>query len=387
MSEKFGPQTEAKWNEHLGDSKKSPLYKELGAFLNRRIHSLLASTDVAPTVVNNPQKRGRSVVHNVSVQNCVNCNASHGLAKCKKFLSLLVEQRRALALEKRACFNCLQLNHFAQCSSKSRCARCRRSHHTLLHPEEDRTTRRIGKRESDTGNPESQPVASPSSAVGNDVVAHVQAAHPKLPRKDRGVLPTAWVNLHTTEGRRVPIRVLLDQCSTLSFISESLCRMLRTKRQRTDVTISDVAGMEKGSVRTTYRVSLGLSPRGKPVPMIPLTAYVLPNIILYMTPRTQPLDTWPHLRGIELADPDPSSQHPIHMLIGSNLFMSILVPEPPRLGPKDVPAVQKTVFGWILSGPAGVARPVPDKAHVSPCAAESDTNILVCKFWEEKKVP
>jgi hypothetical protein len=42
---------------------------------------------------------------------------------------------------------------------------------------------------------------------------------------------------------------------------------------------------------------------------------------------------WPHLCDIELADPDPSSQYPIHMLIGSNLFASILVPEPTRLDP------------------------------------------------------
>jgi len=199
------------------------------------------------------------------------------------------------------------------------------------------------------------------------------------------VLPTAWVDLHTTEGRRIPVRAFLDQYATLSFISESFCRTLRTKRQRIDVTINGVAGMKRGGVRT--RVSLGLFPRGKPVLMIPLGAYVLPKIIAYTAPRALPLDTWPHLRGIELADPDPSSQHPIHMLIGSNLFTSIFVPEHPRLGPKDLSAAQKTVFGWILSGPAGIPRPVPDKAHVSPCAAESDTNVLLPKFWVQEEVP
>jgi hypothetical protein len=215
MSEKFGSQTDAKWSEHLGDSKENPSYKELNAFLNRRIHSLPASTGVALTVVNHPPKKSRSVVHNVSVQNCVNCDGLHGLARCEKFLSLSVEQRRALVLEKRACFNCLQLNHFTQkYSSKSRCARCRRSHHTLFHPEEGRTNRRIGNQKSGTGGPGPQAVTSPSSVVESDIVAHVQAAQPKVPWKDRGVLPTAWVDLHTTEGRRVPVRVLLDQGST-----------------------------------------------------------------------------------------------------------------------------------------------------------------------------
>jgi len=96
MSEKFSPETDAKWSEHLGASKESSSYKELSAFLNCRILLLPTSKGVASTVVNNSQKRGRSVVHNVSIQNCVNCvNGSHGLAKCEKFRSLTVEQRRA----------------------------------------------------------------------------------------------------------------------------------------------------------------------------------------------------------------------------------------------------------------------------------------------------
>jgi len=36
------------------------------------------------------------------------------------------------------------------------------------------------------------------------------------------------------EGRCVKIRVLLDQGSTLNFISESLRQTLRAKQQRTD---------------------------------------------------------------------------------------------------------------------------------------------------------
>jgi hypothetical protein len=72
------------------------------------------------------------------------------------------------------------------------------------------------------------------------------------------------------------------------------------------------------------------------------------------------------------------------MLIRSNLFASILVPESLRLGPTDA---QKTVFGWILSSPAGVAQPDPDKAHVSLCTAEYDINTLLRKFWEDEEVP
>jgi hypothetical protein len=121
--------------------------------------------------------------------------------------------------------------------------------------------------------------------------------------------------------------------------------------------------------------------------MIPLTAYVLPDITAYTAPRDLPIDTWPHLRGLELADPNPSSQHAIHMLIGLYLFPSIIETESPRVGPKDLPMAQKTVFGWVLSGPGDVAQPDLVEAHVSLCVDKSDTNSLLRNFWEDEEVP
>jgi hypothetical protein len=140
MTEKLGSETRAKWNTKLGDVREYPSYKEL----NGRIHSLSDFASVANTVVNNSRNEGHSFVNNVSVQNSVNCAGSHSLANCEKFLSLLVEQRSILAREKRICFNCLRSGHFTpKCSRKSRYVHCRRTHHSLLHPEEGRTTKTV----------------------------------------------------------------------------------------------------------------------------------------------------------------------------------------------------------------------------------------------------
>jgi hypothetical protein len=189
ITNKLGSQALAKWNEHLGDTRKHPSHEELDAFLRCCIHLLSASTSVTSTVVDKPRNRNRSFVNHTSTQGYVNCSGLHSLAKCEGFLSLAVEQRSTLAREKRVCFNCLRSGHFTpKCPSKSRCARCRRPHHTLLHPEEGRTTRDIGTRESGAGDPGPQAVTSPSSVVGNAIFAHVQATLPKVPREDRGVL-------------------------------------------------------------------------------------------------------------------------------------------------------------------------------------------------------
>jgi len=107
--------------------------------------------------------------------------------------------------------------------------------------------------------------------------ADVQAMLRDVSHASDVLFATIWVNLHTAEDRWVPVHTLIDQCSILSFISESLCQTLRTKRQRIDLSISGVAGMERGDVRA--KVSLGLS--DKSVPMISLTTYVLLSITAY----------------------------------------------------------------------------------------------------------
>jgi hypothetical protein len=48
---------------------------------------------------------------------------------------------------------------------------------------------------------------------------------------------------------------------------------------------------------------------------------------------------------------------------------------------------QKTIFGWIISDPAGIAPYDTDKAHVSLCTVECDTDVLLRKFWEDEEIP
>jgi len=58
--------------------------------------------------------------------------------------------------------------------------------------------------------------------------------------------------------------------------------------------------------------------------MISLTAYVLPSITDYnLASQIQPLERWLHLRDLELADPKPESQHPIHLLIVEFILIDI----------------------------------------------------------------
>jgi len=94
----------------------------------------------------------------------------------------------------------------------------------------------------------------------------------------RVLLATAWVDLCTPEGRCFKVRALLDQGSTVSFISESLCQTLRTKRQRA-APIRYFGDNYIGRARS--KVSFRLGPCAKSGTTFSFTAYVFQRITTY----------------------------------------------------------------------------------------------------------
>src|SRR5436190_18985799 len=91
------------------------------------------------------------------------------------------------------------------------------------------------------------------------------------------------------------------------------------------------------------------------------------------------------LRDLPLADPNPTSNQPIHLLIGADLYGSLLLNDL-RQGPIGTPTAQSTVLGWILSGPTSIVRRTTECASVTHVAADADTNLLLQKFWEDETV-
>ncbi|XP_018359688.1 PREDICTED: uncharacterized protein LOC108758943, partial [Trachymyrmex cornetzi] len=120
-------------------------------------------------------------------------------------------------------------------------------------------------------------------------------------------------------------------------------------------------------------------------PGFPLHAYVFQNITSYAASRTQPVESWPHLQGISFADPDPSSRHRIHLLIGADLYGSLLK-NGLRQGPIGTPTVQLTALDWILSGPTGRGRIESENICVCHNVPTHDTNSLLRQFWEDEEV-
>lgn len=257
VAQKFSQKTKNAWNLRRCELSEPPKYKELHDFMTLRIRGLTDLSDVNNNAANTRNRhKSQSNVHNAVITKCALCTGTHNISQCKEFNSKSVVERNNLVRQHALCFNCLRAGHFTQkCPSKINCRHCTRRHHSLLH----------GYNLETLGSPSAQATAtaapihkSDSDAAGSAAVANVQLAPTNGPSVPNVLLATAWVDLHTREGRTIKVRALLDQGSTFSFISESLCQTLRTKRQRADLQIRCFGDNYSGIAKS--RVTVTLSP-------------------------------------------------------------------------------------------------------------------------------
>lgn len=84
------------------------------------------------------------------------------------------------------------------------------------------------------------------------------------------------------------------------------------------------------------RVAFILKSRFEQGVAFPLHAYVYQKITSYAGSKNKSLDSWSHLHDLALADPDPFSNHPIHLLIRADLYGSLLM-QAVKSGPTGTP--------------------------------------------------
>jgi len=94
-----------------------------------------------------------------------------------------------------------------------------------------------------------------------------------------------------------------------------------------------------------------------------------------------------YLRDLTLTDPNSASQQLIHLLIGADLYGSLLLGNLRQNSLSDISTVQKTALDWIISDPTGIDPCNADKVQVSLCISKCDTNSLLRKFLEDEEIP
>ena len=145
----------------------------------------------------------------------------------------------------------------------------------------------------------------------------------------------------------VPIRLLMDNGSQLSYITTSLQSKLKLEPIRRERLHLNTFGSNTFATRTCDVVCLSLRRPEQPS-TIEIMACTSP-VICSSLPALVDVTKYPYLTDLELADSNCTDQtNNIDVLIGSNYYWSVVTGK--LVKGNSGPVAMNSIFGWLLSG-------------------------------------
>ena len=320
------------------------------------------------------------------------CTEDHPPWVCKAFKGLSVQRKKELIAQTGRCFRCLAAGHQNRDCHNARQCRvdgCISNRHSRYLHEHDPTRRQEYDQTSQL-RPEAQPFSQSqqrSIRLESGSGSHRETSH--APFMETGSQPRA--KTHTTHhGKHVSfiikVNIMLDPCSTGSYVSEAAAEELNLRGQPQTLRIAGTGGAEV--TKRSSRVELTVSNIETDF-SAKLETNVLDNITSD-TPAVQWSELknkWPHLSLIPFQQVAKRLQ--IDVLIGSDhpLFHRVLQE---ICGNKpDDPVARLTTLGWVCFGPTLVEdyRRKP-KSHFTHTYRTShirngeSIDDLLRSFWE-----
>ncbi|XP_063989926.1 uncharacterized protein LOC135169119 [Diachasmimorpha longicaudata] len=225
---------------------------------------------------------------------------------------------------------------------------------------------------------------SKAEETRNQKILNNQRSHQSKDTHQCVLLATAQARIQSPRGFTLNIRMLLDQGSELSFISEQLVESLYLSIRSSSIALIGIAETNAGRTRGVASITLYALDGSEHVD---LEAHVLKKLTVKLpsfsckSPRIDPL------QGLQLADADYLKPGPIAVILGADTYGRILKKR--VVGSSHTQLVgQQTVFGWILSGPIECQGCSPT---ISLSAVKESTNEqlleLLQRFWTQEELP
>ena len=288
---------------------------------------------------------------------CVLCSPEkHPLHVCSKWIGYSVDQRLKHVKDRHLCSNCLAVGHLtAACKSTYRCRDCGQAHHTSIHQ------------------------SSPASVQVSSTVSQSQ----QLPD---ALLMTAEVLLKGPGGHELKARAFIDPGAGLSLISSRVAQILELPLESSRTSFTTVQGTEcQGS---KYLTSVTISPLHSKRDILCRPAVVQTVTEKIPSKQLAPVDEYPHLIGLELADPTFNTPGRVDILLGADLWLHLQGKSPPITASASEPGAQDTVFGWTITGPAkaqGLSQQSFPTYHIQPSISNETLYNLAYDFWLAEK--
>lgn len=337
--EKLDQETRKMWEQQIAINEAMPTWNQLEIFLNGRVRSLSAINSIKPAAGNPNTRSGRSTQSNqVNTRgrysqdhghsdsrssNCPCCDNKHLIQFCEKFRKLSINDRRGMVASKQLCFVCMESGHHAtSCAVTRSCQVCNRRHNTMLHSATEEQTQQS------------------NSVMTCSARTTTENATSKV------LLATALMYVQGCDGELHLLRALLDQGSQSSFVSEETAQLLRLPRRKAAINVVGIGGISAGKINQS--VFITIHSRFTNAQVGCTNALIIRQLSSMTNTFAAHHNQWPHIHGLSLADPEFMRPQRIDILIGGDIYGSLLLPGLRKL--VGGPTAQNTALGWILSG-------------------------------------
>lgn len=370
ISTKLDSLTLREWENFKTDIE-NPKYEDIKSFLKSR-------ADLLEMVAQSQAEKRKSITKgffasdnsNYNIR-CVICGDSHYIQNCSSFLRMSVPERDKKIRVLKLCVNCLRKGHNSGVCKRGTCRKCNKKHNTLLHFEK-RVLSSTAQTTDGTGND----AVSNNNSLGM-VESEATTALSACESVEHVFLCTVFVRIPDVDGNFHTVRALLDSGSQSSFVTKELSKRINVKTHKINMavkglnnissTISEKCEFTVEAMHSDFSIKNSFF-------IIDTISGNIPTVNVNVSKLKIP-------SHIHLADPTFFKSAEVEMLIGSDLFWNVLCVGRISLGPMK-PVLQKTKFGWVVSGPICFESKSITCNFSQNEREEPDIQKILSRFWE-----
>ncbi|XP_035222190.1 uncharacterized protein LOC118195066 [Stegodyphus dumicola] len=259
---------------------------------------------------------------------------------------------------------------------------CKLPHHTVLHFDRNiKTSENEKPKQTSSLSPRAEVFLPKNEVVTNATTCTGQFSYSKGEAK-RVLLCTALIKVSDSNGKAIPCRALLDCGSEASFISEECVSKLKLGRFNKKIEVSCLGSF---NTVTSGEVELIFTPHFESNSKFRTYAFVIPRITSDVPNVSLPSKIANHFDDLVLADPKFYERKPIDILLGVNVFFTMLKGDIIKRG-ESLPFAICSQLGWIISG-----NTITDDSNLTNTFTvnnlQLNTNELVERFWSLDSIP
>ena len=286
---------------------------------------------------------------------CSYCRQPHPSNSCSAVTD--VAERKQILKTSGRCFVCLRKYHMSRdCRSNSRCAKCSGKHHVSIctgGPSRPATRNQPSAAGVSQGNPRTPPCEQSTSSQSNTPTNITPTTSMYCESHNTPVLlqtARAQIFKPSNPGETKEIRLIFDNGSQRSYITNKLVDLLSLTHHHTETMIIKTFGSSEGSKQACKVVSIGLNLKDGGTLKLSLLSVPLICEPLSCQPITYVRKNLDYVSSLDLADHCYDNQNlDIDVLIGCDQYWKLVTGQVIHRG--YGPVAVNTRLGWVLSGP------------------------------------